>query len=77
MAAYLNMDPTLVRILWVVAVIAGFGAGLLIYLVLWIALPEGDAAAASSSALQIAEERYARGEITVEELTRIREDLHR
>ena len=42
-AAHFNIDPTLVRVLWVVAVIAGFGTGLLIYVILWIALPEGGA----------------------------------
>lgn len=71
LAAYLNLDATLVRILWVLAVFGG-GFGVLAYVVLWIVLPEGGSA---SPAVQIAEERYARGEITAEELARIREDL--
>lgn len=74
MAAYFNIDPTLMRILWVVVFLAGFGLGLVIYVVLWIVLPEGGTGA-GSSALQIAQQRYARGEITAEELARIREDL--
>jgi hypothetical protein len=37
------------------------GAGFLVYIILWIVLPEGTA---TSSAVAIAEERYARGEIT-------------
>ncbi|HUR60928.1 MAG TPA: PspC domain-containing protein [Candidatus Thermoplasmatota archaeon] len=40
LAAYLNMDPTLVRILWVVLTIASFGVGVLAYLVFWMAAPE-------------------------------------
>ena len=74
-AAHLNLDPTLVRIAWVVAVIFG-GFGFLVYIILWIALPEGDASR-PSSAIQIAEERYARGEIGAEDLERIRQDLQR
>ena len=70
-AEYLGVDAALVRILWVVAIVFG-GFGFLAYVVLWIALPEGTA---SSSAMTIAEERYARGEITAEELRRIKEDL--
>jgi len=75
LAVHFNVDPTLMRILWVVAVIAGFGLGLVIYIVLWIVLPEGEPGPSTSGALQIAEERYARGEITAEELARIRADL--
>lgn len=79
MAAHFNMDVTLMRILWVVAVLAGFGLGLLIYVILWIALPEGEpvSTVSGSSAVQIAEERYARGEISAEEMARIRDDLRR
>lgn len=77
MAAYFNMDVTLMRILWVIGVIAGFPVVGIIYLVLWMALPEGAAEPAlpASSAIQIAEERFARGEISAEEMARIREDL--
>ena len=66
-----GLDPTLVRIAWVVSIFFG-GFGILLYVVLWIALPEGSAQA---SAIRIAEERYARGEISTEELRRIRDDL--
>lgn len=73
MAGYLGIDATLIRVLWVVAAVMG-GFGLLAYVILWIALPEGESAA-SAPAERIAEERYARGEITFEELERIRRDL--
>ena len=73
LAAYLNLDATLIRVMWVLAVL-GAGFGVLAYVVLWVVLPEGQP---TSPAVQIAEERYARGEITAEELARIRQDLLR
>ncbi len=80
LARYFGIDPLLVRVAFVVAAFMGFG--ILTYLVLWLVLPTaqpGEEAAAypagSSPAIQIAEERYARGEITAEELNRIRADL--
>ena len=38
-AEYLDIDPTLVRILWVALVVFG-GCGLLAYLIAWIIMPE-------------------------------------
>jgi len=38
---YLSMDPTLVRILWVVATLVTGGGGFLAYLALWLLLPVG------------------------------------
>jgi phage shock protein C len=70
MAAYFGIDPTLVRVLWVVALLMGWG--FLAYLILWIVLPKGPG---STPAVRLAEERYARGEITAEDLQRIRSDL--
>jgi phage shock protein C len=66
-----GLNPTLVRIAWVVSILFG-GFGILLYVVLWIVLPAGPA---QVPAIRIAEERYARGEITAEELRRIRADL--
>jgi phage shock protein C len=79
LAVYFNIDATLVRVGMVVAALMGWGV--VLYLILWIVLPsEGDASIAernfgTNSALSIAEERFAKGEITAEELARIREDL--
>ena len=39
-AEYLGWDPTLVRLLWVILTLLG-GSGVLIYIVLWIVMPEG------------------------------------
>lgn len=75
-ADFFGMDTHTVRVLWVLAVLIG-GFGFLAYLVLWIALPEAPTGtpSTSSSAVRIAEERYARGEISAEDLRRIKEDL--
>ncbi len=36
---YLGVDPTLVRLLWLIAVIFG-GTGILAYIIAWIVMPE-------------------------------------
>ena len=66
-----GFNSTLVRLAWVVSVFFG-GFGIVIYLILWIALPKS---AARVPATRVAEERYARGEITAAELERVRSDL--
>lgn len=38
---YFDIDPTIVRVLWVIASLF-YGTGLLLYLVMWIILPEKD-----------------------------------
>jgi phage shock protein PspC (stress-responsive transcriptional regulator) len=38
LADYFDMDPTIIRVLWLVAVLC-FGTGLLAYGILWIVLP--------------------------------------
>jgi phage shock protein C len=35
---YFNIDPTIIRILWIVLIFAG-GVGLLIYVIMWLAVP--------------------------------------
>jgi phage shock protein C len=78
-ANYLGLDPTIARVLFVITGLMGWG--LLVYVVLWIVMPEGSTAEVpaigTSRALQIAEERYARGDIGIEDLDRIRRDLGR
>lgn len=37
---YFNIDPTLVRILWVIVAIASFGTGLLAYIITAVIIPE-------------------------------------
>ncbi|MBD8873951.1 PspC domain-containing protein [Rhodanobacter sp. DHB23] len=38
-AEYLGWDPTLVRVAWIVLTLLG-GSGILIYLILWLVMPE-------------------------------------
>jgi phage shock protein C len=40
-AEYFNIDPTLVRLIFVVATLAG-GPGLLLYIILWLVMPEDE-----------------------------------
>jgi len=35
-----NIDPTIVRLLWVLATLISFGAGIIAYLIAWIVVPE-------------------------------------
>lgn len=41
-AAYLNVDPAIVRILFAIITFGGFGLGVLAYIVMWIILPARD-----------------------------------
>lgn len=72
-AEHFGLEPRLVRIAWFISVLFG-GFGVLPYVILWIVLPTGPS---RGSAVAIAEERYARGEITSEELEQIRTDLRK
>lgn len=40
LADYFDMDPTLVRLIWVAFVLIG-GTGILAYIIAWIIMPEG------------------------------------
>ena len=48
-ADYFDMDPTIVRVLWLLATLVP-GPNILAYIILWIAVPEGQTAGQSSSA---------------------------
>ena len=41
-ANYMNVDPTIVRLLFAIITFGGFGTGILIYIALWIILPVRD-----------------------------------
>jgi phage shock protein PspC (stress-responsive transcriptional regulator) len=41
-AAYLNIDPAIVRLLFVIITIGGFGLAILAYVIMWIVLPPKD-----------------------------------
>jgi phage shock protein PspC (stress-responsive transcriptional regulator) len=36
---YFNVDPTIVRLIWVLLTIASFGSGILFYLIAWFIIP--------------------------------------
>jgi len=79
-AEYFDVDPILVRVAFIAAALMGFGV--VLYIVLWIVLPRGTAGVPvrgpygrGSRAISIAEERFARGEISAQELVQIRQDL--
>ena len=77
-ARYFGLDPNLVRAGWVLSILL-MGAGGLLYVVLWAVLPEEpdgiSLAGRRNPAIAVAEERYARGEITADELREIRKTL--
>jgi phage shock protein C len=66
-----GINSTLVRLAWLLSVFFG-GFGFLAYLIIWIVLPKGSA---HIPVIRIAEERYARGEISAAELAQIRNGL--
>jgi phage shock protein C len=66
-----GINSTLVRLAWLLSVFFG-GFGILLYVILWIVLPKGPR---HTPAIRIAEERYARGEISSAELERVRSNL--
>ncbi|HRW64093.1 MAG TPA: PspC domain-containing protein [Bacteroidales bacterium] len=62
MGAYLNIDPIIVRIIFILLAIPGMGSGIVIYLILWIVIPE---------ALTATQKLEMRGEpITIENITK-------
>jgi phage shock protein PspC (stress-responsive transcriptional regulator) len=44
LADYFDLDPTIVRVVWLLAILFG-GTGLLVYIILWIVLPLAPAGA--------------------------------
>jgi len=48
-AEYFEVDPTLVRLLWVIFTLASFGAGVFAYIIAAILLPHRPASAGGSS----------------------------
>ncbi|MGN7822188.1 PspC domain-containing protein [Chitinophaga sp. 22536] len=45
LGAYFNVDPVIFRIIFVLLAIGGFGTGVLVYFILWVATPSADTAA--------------------------------
>lgn len=53
LAEYLNMDVTIIRLLFVLGVIFGFGSLFIVYLVMLIVIPEAPMTAPSSDVIDI------------------------
>ncbi|NLR64975.1 PspC domain-containing protein [Chitinophaga varians] len=45
LGAYFNVDPVIFRIIFVLLAVGGFGTGVLVYFILWVATPSADTAA--------------------------------
>jgi phage shock protein PspC (stress-responsive transcriptional regulator) len=39
---YFDVDPTVVRLIWIVLSLLSLGVGVLAYIIAWIIVPEGD-----------------------------------
>ncbi len=39
---HLDVDPTVIRLIWIVVTLLSLGAGLLAYIIAWIIVPEQD-----------------------------------
>jgi phage shock protein PspC (stress-responsive transcriptional regulator) len=46
---YLDTDPVVIRLLWVLLTLISLGTGLLIYLIAWIIIPEQEPGAPEGS----------------------------
>jgi phage shock protein PspC (stress-responsive transcriptional regulator) len=51
LADYFDLDPTIIRVVWLLAFFCG-GAGLLAYIILWIALPPGPTGVTTTTSVQ-------------------------
>jgi phage shock protein C len=70
LADYFDIDPVIIRLVFVIVALAG-GGGLLVYLILWIVLPEN---LASNFAYQHSEPGYAQAEPSAKEETSFSSD---
>jgi phage shock protein PspC (stress-responsive transcriptional regulator) len=39
---HLDVDPTVIRLIWAVVTLLSFGTGIIIYILAWIIIPEDD-----------------------------------
>lgn len=37
---YLDLDPVVIRLVWIALTLVSFGTGILVYLIAWLAIPE-------------------------------------
>ncbi|HDR74047.1 MAG TPA: PspC domain-containing protein [Methanoculleus sp.] len=54
---YFDVDPNIVRVIWVViTVISGFGPGILIYILVWLIVPENESEETIEATYSVKEE---------------------
>jgi phage shock protein C len=41
---HLDIDPTVIRLIWAVVTVLSFGTGIIVYILAWILIPEEDTA---------------------------------
>ena len=46
---HLDVDPTIIRLVWVVLTVFSMGTGVIVYILAWIIIPEEDAAGKTPS----------------------------
>jgi len=46
---HLDVDPTVIRLIWVVVTVLSFGTGIIVYILAWIIIPEEPPAVAEPS----------------------------
>lgn len=39
---HLDIDPTVIRLIWAVVTVLSFGTGIIVYILAWIIIPEAD-----------------------------------
>ena len=42
LSEHLDVDPTVIRLIWAVVTLISFGTGIIVYIVAWIIIPEDD-----------------------------------
>jgi phage shock protein C len=75
MAEYFDLDPSLVRLLWVAATIVTQGIAVAVYIVAWILLPRGDQEASASAWHDWSEEFHSETQRLAEEARRVADDV--
>jgi len=43
---HLDVDPTVIRLIWAVVTLISFGTGIIVYILAWIIIPEDDSGSA-------------------------------
>ena len=54
---HLDIDPTVIRLIWAVATVLSFGTGIIVYVLAWIIIPESDVEGALPSSAESGDPR--------------------